>query len=223
MLKSKNKIKKTKEKQETNSNTIAIITSIVILLGGFLFSYNYIQSKKTIAYDYMINIFGEQEEQKQPEKKAKTEEQKEKEKEIPKKNEVNYDYIGYLEIPKINLKKGFVKKESKDNNVEKNIFIVDKSSYPDIEKGNFIIAGHSGTGYKAFFKNLYKLKEEDMVYVTYNNKKYTYKIAKIYKQKKTGVIAIYRDYDKTTLTLVTCTNNDEETQTVYIAYKEKEE
>ena len=30
-------------------------------------------------------------------------------------------------------------------------------------------------------------------------------------------IAIYRNYKKTTLTLVTCTNNDSNSQTIYIA------
>ena len=32
-----------------------------------------------------------------------------------------------------------------------------------------------------------------------------------------GRLAIKRDYNKTTLTLVTCTNNDSSTQTIYIA------
>ena len=50
-----------------------------------------------------------------------------------------------------------------------------------------------------------------------NNKKYTYKIVNIYTQPKVGNIAIYRDYSKTTLTLITCTNNDSTTQTIYIA------
>ena len=39
----------------------------------------------------------------------------------------------------------------------------------------------------------------------------------IYKQAKTGKIAIYRNYNKTTLTLITCTNYDSKTQTVYIS------
>ena len=49
------------------------------------------------------------------------------------------------------------------------------------------------------------------------NKKYAYKIVNIYKQDKVGTIAIYRNYDKTTLTLVTCTNYESTTQTIYIA------
>ena len=61
------------------------------------------------------------------------------------------------------------------------------------------------------------MKNNDEAYVYYKNIKYTYKIVKIYKQPKNGTIAIYRDYNKTTLTLVTCTKNDKKTQTVYIA------
>ena len=128
----------------------------------------------------------------------------------------NY-YIGYLEIPKVDFKRGFVDINSKDNVVSKNISIISGSKYPDVEKGNFIIAGHSGTGIHSYFKNLYKLKIGDKAYVYYNNVKYTYKIVKIYKHPKDGTVAIYRDYDKTTLTLITCTKNDKKTQTVYIA------
>ena len=64
---------------------------------------------------------------------------------------------------------------------------------------------------------MYKLNKGDVAYVTYKNKKYTYKIVNIYTQPKIGTIAIYRNYDKTTLTLVTCTNDDSTTQTIYIA------
>ncbi len=210
-----------KKKHEVSSNTIAMISSIVILLGLFIFSYNYTKSKKILAYEQMNNIFyedhskTEKKENKKQQKEEKIQEQEEK-KEI-----ITNDYIGYLEIPKIKLKKGFVSKKSSDNDVEKNIFIVEQSTYPDKEKGNFIIAAHSGTGWKAFFNDLYQLEQGNEIYVTYKNKKYTYKIADIYKQKKTGTIAIYRDYNKTTLTLVTCTNNDDTSQTVYIAYLEK--
>ena len=133
------------------------------------------------------------------------------------------DYIGYLTIPKINLNKGFVDKRSSENDVEKNIMVIEGSTYPDVERGNFILAGHSGTGWKAFFNELYRLNVGDETYVTYKGKKYTYKITNIYKQSKTGKIAIYRNYNKTTLTLVTCTNNDETTQTVYIAELENVE
>ena len=131
--------------------------------------------------------------------------------------EVSNEYIGYLNIPKINLTKGFLDMRSTENDVEKNIFVVEGSNYPDTKKGNLILAGHSGTGWKAFFNDLYKLNQGDTAVVTYKGKKYTYQIVNIYKQPKTGSIAIYRNYDKTTLTLITCTNWDSTSQTVYIA------
>lgn len=217
MLK-QNKTKR--KKHEVSSNIIAIASSIVILLGFFIFSYNYIKVKKNIAYTSMTNVFYKEQEEKQDNTQENIEEDPQRVEE-QKPSSTNNEYIGYLEIPKIKLKKGFVKKESINNDVEKNIFIANASDYPDKEKGNFIIAGHSGTGWKAFFNNLYKLATEDAVYVTYKNKKYTYKIRDIYTQKKTGTIEIYRDYNQTTLTLVTCTNQDDSTQTIYIAYLEK--
>lgn len=128
----------------------------------------------------------------------------------------NY-YIGYLEIPKINLNRGFVDINSEDNNISKNVTIVKTSDMPDVDKGNFILAAHSGSAYISYFNDLYKLSTGDKAYVTYNGVKYTYQIKKIYTQPKTGQIGIYRDHDKTTLTLVTCTNTDKTTQTIYIA------
>ena len=114
-------------------------------------------------------------------------------------------------------------KRAPDNDVEKNILVVDGSNYPDTDRGNFILAGHSGTGWKAFFNDLYKLQVSDKAYVTYKNKKYTYSIVNIYKQPKIGKLAIYRNYDKNTLTLITCTNNDSKSQTIYIAELESVE
>ena len=47
--------------------------------------------------------------------------------------------------------------------------------------------------------------------------KYKYSIVNIYIVPKNGKVPIYRNYNKTTLTLITCTKNDDTTQTVYIA------
>lgn len=198
-------------------STTAIIGAIIILTGGFFLFYNYVQAKKVIAYDYMSNLFYNGTSLEEI-KSSIIEEDGQKEELKDNISETYTDeYIGYLTIPKINLVKGFVDKRSKENDVEKNILVVEGSNYPDVEKGNFILAGHSGTGWKAFFNDLQKLTTNDTVYVTYKNKKYTYKITNIYKQSKVGKIAIYRNYDKTTLTLVTCTNNDSTTQTIYIS------
>ncbi len=201
-----------KQEKRISPEMIAIIGSITILIGGFFLSYNYIQSKKVMAFDYISNIFYNQNQE-----IIVSDGEQEVEEEEENLGEVTNNYIGYLSIPKINLKKGFLDKRSPDNDVEKNILVVEGSSYPTKEKGNLILAGHSGTGWKAFFNDLYKLNKGDKAIVTYKGKTYTYKITNIYTQPKVGKIAIYRNYDKTTLTLITCTNHDSTTQTIYIA------
>jgi len=140
--------------------SLIVIGAALVLIGILLLSYNYVQSKRLIAYEYMDSLFYQEESVEEENENEKTEiETRTVEESIPKKisSSRKYQYIGYLEIPKIKLKRGFVDKDSKDNNVEKNLFITSNSTYPDVEKGNLIIAGHSGTGYLAFFRNLYKL------------------------------------------------------------------
>lgn len=218
----KRTVNKEYKEKRISPSVVAIIGAVLTLTGGFFVSYNYIQSKRVYAYDYMANIFYKSNEDK--EIASQITEETEGQSEQPEESDTyTDDYIGYLTIPKINLNKGFVDKRSSENDVEKNIMVIEGSTYPDVERGNFILAGHSGTGWKAFFNELYRLNVGDEAYVTYKGKKYTYKITNIYKQNKTGKIAIYRNYDKTTLTLVTCTNNDDTTQTIYIAELEKVE
>ena len=204
--------------KETSPTTTAFIGAVLLLIGGFFLFYNYIESKKIIAYDYMASVFYSENESNNVEVEIVEEEEHPKEvveEQLP--DEISDEYIGYLSIPKIGLTKGFMDKRSTENDVEKNILVVNGSSYPDVDKGNFILAGHSGTGWKAFFNDLYQLQNGDIARVTYKGKTYQYQIINIYTQPKVGKLAIYRNYDKTTLTLITCTNYDSTTQTIYIA------
>ena len=132
--------------------------------------------------------------------------------------EINYSkYAGVLEIPKIGLKRGFYNTDSKYNSIEYNVSVVAGSSMPDVANGNLMLMAHSGDAYISFFAYLYRLNVGDSAYVTYQGNKYQYKIVNIYTVPKTGKVAIYRNYNKTTLTLITCTKNDDTTQTLYIA------
>ena len=200
--------------KEKSYRTTAFVGALITLIGGFFLFYNYIESKKIVAYDYMANVFYNGTEVAQI---SEEEDIKKPLEEDQLSTEVTNEYIGYLIVPKINLTKGFLDKRSSENDVEKNILVVSGSNYPDTEKGNLILAGHSGTGWKAFFNDLYKLNIGDVAYINYKGKKYIYNIVNIYTQPKVGKLAIYRNYDKTTLTLITCTNNDSTTQTIYIA------
>lgn len=129
---------------------------------------------------------------------------------------INYNYIGYLDIPKINLKRGFVSLNSKYNSISYNVMLIKGSSMPDVKNGNLILAAHRGNSSVSFFDKLYKLNLGDEANVTYNDKIYTYKLVNTYLEAKDGTITIYRDENKTTLTLITCTRGDKKTQTVFI-------
>ena len=129
----------------------------------------------------------------------------------------NYNYIGYLEVPKVGLKRGFLDKNDKYNNIQYNVMISDRSAYPDTPNGNVILIAHSGTAYISYFNKLYTLDIGDNAYVTYKGVKNKYSLVKIEKQPKTGTVAIHRpDYNTKSLTLITCTKDDDTTQTIYI-------
>lgn len=134
-------------------------------------------------------------------------------------NNTNIDYesyLGILEINKINFHKGFYDKNSSLNSVKINIKFLDVSNYPDEDGGNVIIIGHSGNYNNSYFANLYQLVLGDTASIYYNNKKYNYKIVDIYNEYKDGTVTIYRDERKNCLTLITCTKDDDEHQTIYI-------
>ena len=128
----------------------------------------------------------------------------------------NYEYIGERAIPDIRLRRGFVSKESKYNNIEYNITVAKEADYPDVPMGNFILMAHSGNAYISFFDKLYRLQIGATASVSYNAITYNYQLTNIYNQSKTGTVAIYRDRTKRTLTLITCTHNDDYNQTIYI-------
>ena len=126
-------------------------------------------------------------------------------------------YLAVLEIPKIGLKRGFYNVGSKYNNIQYNVTMVQGSTLPDVENGNLILMAHSGDAYISYFAYLYRLNVGDIIYVTYGGQKYEYQLVNIYEVEKNGVVAIRRNKEKTTLTMVTCTKDNDYTQTVYIS------
>ncbi len=129
-------------------------------------------------------------------------------------------YLGVLRIPKINLKRGFYNVDSRYNTIEYNVTLLRGSDMPDVKDGNLVLIGHSGTAWISFFDKLYKLDKGDKAYIDYKGNEYSYTIKNIYKVPKNGYVTIIRNYNRTTLTLITCTRNDDKTQTVYIAEME---
>ena len=138
---------------------------------------------------------------------------------------VNYDenYLLILEIPKISLKRGVYSFDSKLNTIEKNVQIMKESSLPNVESGNLVLEAHNGTASISYFKELYKLKNGDIANIYFNGTKYTYMVSDIYDVSKDGIVEVYRDENKTTLTLITCKRNTNDRQLVIVFYLEKKE
>lgn len=129
-----------------------------------------------------------------------------------------YNYIAVLEIPSISLSQGLVDINNKYNDINHNVEIMKESSMPDVEKGNLILSGHNGNTNMSYFKDLYKINEDDFIYIYYQNKKYIYKYSYNYEVNKTGNINIIRDLNKTTITFITCKNDSSDKQLVFIGY-----
>lgn len=205
-------MKKNNLKFQVAAGVILIISGIPLLLS------NYIKEKRDVVFSEMNLVLSEintrdiENVEEDPAVEEPTEEVKE-----DNNNYIYEEYLGVLDIPKINFYKGFYSKTSSLNNVQFNLFVLKESDYPDVVNGNLIIAGHSGNYSNSYFNDLYKLSIDDTVTVHYQGKDYIYKITKIYNEKKTGTVRILRNRNKTSLTLITCTNGDNYHQTIYIA------
>ena len=190
-----------KNKKSKRKSWLIVIGSLIILLGIFDVSLMFIKpAVKQEQEENALKDFYIKEEQKID--KTTSEEVKEVSK--PK---VKYDYIAVLKIPKINLEKGLVAKDSKYNNINYGVEILKESDSPDVINGNVILAAHSGTANISYFRNLDKINVGDEASIIYNGKTYNYKFVKIYDIEKTGKAVIKRDNNTSTLTLVTCRHN----------------
>ena len=201
------------------SNKAIVIIAFIAVIGGILLiSSDYLQGKKDKAYQKVsISLYSEINNQTQDNTPQNIEESEE-EPYVPTPNPNRY--LGILTIDKISLQQGFFDKDYEDNNVSKNLTFLAPSNYPDEKNGNVILVAHSGTTHIAYFRNLYQLNKGDTAKIEYKGHLYTYKIDNIYNETKDGSVTIYRDTTKQTLTMITCTKNDNTKQTIYIAYLE---
>ena len=198
-----------KRKEKNNKSQLIKVGSFLILLGMGIISTNLIinfiniQNEKDLIKEYYENeeyivdvpVVEEEIPQEEP-----VEEKKEETK-------VEINYIAVIKIPKIGLEKGLASKGSYYNNVNRNIQILTESDMPDKEKGNVILAGHSGNSSVSYFRKLNKLENNDEVIISYNGRDYVYRMVNSYEIEKNGYAHILRNAEKTTLTLITCKHN----------------
>lgn len=121
--------------------------------------------------------------------------------------------IGYIIIPKINLKGPLYPINSKKNTIEKNIAILKESIMPNENNSILILAAHSGTGKIAYFEQLDQLTINDEIIIKYHNKNYIYQVKDIWEEKKNGFININKELKKQ-LVLTTCSPKKNNTQLI---------
>ncbi len=127
----------------------------------------------------------------------------------------------YLMIPKLNIEVPVIFGSKNDVN-SMNIamdngvanFVVPGAAAKPGEIGNFVISGHSAgniyqqSNYKFIFSGLTRMKEGDLVYMDYNNTRYTYKITGTKTVKPTDVASLRKiakdNEGKPMITLITC-------------------
>lgn len=125
------------------------------------------------------------------------------------------DYYALLEIEKIGLKKELYPIDSKENQVNQNILLHEESILPsDADTSHIILAAHSGSGWNAYFRDLYQLEVHDVISLYYQGRRWIYEIQEIEVQDKTGVLYLKEDYPHM-ISLITCTKNDSSSQTIY--------
>ena len=199
--------RKENNKNKDKKSQLLIVGSLLILLGlGVIIGKIYLDIRSDNLEKIAIVEFYEEQEEINNNISSETTEKTEIAKEEVK-STTPLDYIAVLKIPSIGLEKGLVSKDSYYNNVNKNIKILDESDMPDEENGNVILAAHSGNGKNAFFKNLNKLKIDNIVSIFYNGYEYRYRMVNTYDVEKTGTVEILRNAQKNTLTLITCRHN----------------
>ena len=104
----------------------------------------------------------------------------------------------YIEINKLRLEEEI--KSYKESSVDKNIIYLKESNF---DNNFYILAAHSGNSKIAYFKNLYKLHDGDIIKLSINNKRLTFKVSDTYYVRKTGKIKLEKNM-KDTLVLTTC-------------------
>lgn len=119
-----------------------------------------------------------------------------------------YDYIGVLEIPSINLKRGFLDIGNFYNDVKWNIELIRD------DMNSLVLASHNGGLYNAYFRNLDKMKLNDEIIIYDDYYVYNYTFFDSYDVMKTGYVDLFSASSNKNIFLITCKGND--MQTVYV-------
>ena len=189
---------------------ISIIIGIVIIaIGAYMLAISFnkdnnYKKEDNKALDIFFNEYNEKVQDKDIKENGKT-----------KKN----DFISYnavIEVPNISLKTGIVMSDKTFKSMDRNVSIYPSSDMPDVKGGNFILFAHSGNARVSYFKNIDKLKIGNEIKVYYNKTEYEYKVIKKYDISQDDDTPLSKMKDKTIITLITCTKNNDDYRTIVV-------
>lgn len=185
-----------------------VISVLFIISGLMLLNYNLFLNKthEKLEEEALIKFFDDYNENKLEEVQEDKVEQV---------NNTN-NYVAVIEVPTISLKTGIVMSNSSYSTMNKNVSIFPNSDMPTKENGNFILFAHRGSSRVSYFKDIYKLKINEEIYIYYNNTKYTYKIINKYNVSMYDHTPLNKMQDKTIITLITCKKNDSNYRTIIV-------
>lgn len=104
-------------------------------------------------------------------------------------------FYGMLIIPKINMYLGFCNENNKNNDVNKNVMLINTNI-----KNTYLLAAHSGTGKLAYFNDLIYLDIGDEIILKFNDKVNHYIVSNIRNEVKNGKINIKKEENQVILT-----------------------
>ena len=130
-----------------------------------------------------------------------------------KENNKKDNKIGKIIIKKININNDLYSINSTENDINKNITILNNSIPPYEDNSIMFVAAHSGTSNISFFKNLDKLEETDEIILIYKDKEYKYIVKNSWEEEKNGYINIQKLKEKQ-LILTTCSPSSENKQLI---------
>lgn len=132
--------------------------------------------------------------------------------EINKKYDPKYQYNALIDIPTIKLKRGILDIDNEYNKAKYNIELVKENS------NIIVLASHNGNNYNSYFKDLNKLELGDSIYYYQNGKIDEYIYSDNYEIKKDGYADLYYKIGNKSIVLITCKDDVDDAQIVYIGY-----
>lgn len=133
-------------------------------------------------------------------------------KEISPVTEEKYNYTSVLEVPAVNIKRGVLDINNEYNDAKYNIELLKE------DDSTIVLAAHNGDNLNSYFGKLHNMVLGDYINYYKDGVLYKYIYSENYDIKKNGYADIYRKKDKKSIILITCKDNTDDAQTVYIGY-----